>query len=83
MHERHNTRMVVFGGKPGEQLQYKGMAGNQVLEWVDLDSEIKTAQLKDDPLSPPDLLVSGNMRINWRTAYSYKETSKPIGISLS
>lgn len=24
-----------------------GMAGNQVLEWVDIDSEIKTANLKD------------------------------------
>jgi hypothetical protein len=24
-----------------------GMAGNQVLEWSDLDSEIKTAGLKD------------------------------------
>ncbi len=24
-----------------------GMAGNQVLEWFDLDSEIKTAGLKD------------------------------------
>ncbi len=24
-----------------------GMAGNQVLEWFDLDSEIKTANLKD------------------------------------
>ena len=31
------------------------MAGNQVLAWVDLDSEIKTAGLKDDPLAPPDL----------------------------
>jgi hypothetical protein len=61
MHEKHNIKNVVFGGKvrdvppfpstpdiiyrtviqPGEQLQYKGMAGNQVLEWVDLDSEIK------------------------------------------
>lgn len=47
MHERHNTRMAVFGGKPGEPLEYKGMAGNQVLEWADLDSEIKTAGLKD------------------------------------
>ena len=43
------------------------MAGNQVLEWPDLDSEIKTAHLKDDPLAPPDLLVAANMRINWRT----------------
>ena len=24
-----------------------GMAGNQVLEWFDIDSEIKTANLKD------------------------------------
>jgi hypothetical protein len=31
------------------------MAGNQVLEWFDLDSEIKTAGLKNDPLAPPDL----------------------------
>lgn len=26
---------------------FTGMAGNQVLEWVDLDTEIKTAGLKD------------------------------------
>ena len=24
-----------------------GMAGNQVLEWTDLDTEVKTADLKD------------------------------------
>lgn len=47
MFERHNTKVAIFGGKPGEQLQYKGMAGNQVLEWVDLDDEIKTAGVKN------------------------------------
>jgi hypothetical protein len=47
MYERHNTKIAVFGGKPGERLEYKGMSGNQVLEWVDLDSEIKTADLKN------------------------------------
>lgn len=47
MVERHGTKTLVFGGKPGEQLQYKGMAGNQVLEWADIDSEVKTAQLKN------------------------------------
>jgi hypothetical protein len=26
---------------------FAGMAGNQVLEWADLDTEIKTAGLKD------------------------------------
>lgn len=59
MHELHGTKNIVFGGKasylfglitllicsqPGEQLQYKGMAGNQVLEWADLDTEIKVPE---------------------------------------
>ncbi|KAI0050268.1 hypothetical protein FA95DRAFT_1603627 [Auriscalpium vulgare] len=78
MYERHNTTIAVFGGKPGESMEFKGMAGNQVLEWTDLDSEIKTAGLKDDSLAPPDLLVSANMRHNWRTAYSFLEENTPI-----
>lgn len=47
MFERHNTKTAIFGGKPGLPMEYKGMAGNQVLEWADLDNEIKTANLKD------------------------------------
>ena len=78
MAERHNTKMVVFGGKPGEPVEYKGMAGNQVLEWADLDSEIKTAHVKSDPLSPPDLLINGNIRVNWRIAYSWLNLKQPI-----
>ncbi|KAF8310106.1 hypothetical protein DL93DRAFT_2214513 [Clavulina sp. PMI_390] len=78
MHERHGIRMATFGGKPNTQMEYKGMAGNQVLEWFDLDSEIKTALLKDDPLAPPDLLVNGDIRINWRTAYSWYDKVTPI-----
>ncbi|THH11140.1 hypothetical protein EW146_g8141, partial [Bondarzewia mesenterica] len=76
MNERHNTSIAVFGGKPGEDVQFKGMAGNQVLEWTDLDTEIKTAGVKD--VAPPDLLVSANMRHNWRTAWSFLNESKPI-----
>lgn len=45
MFERHQTKIAVFGGKPGEIMQYKGMAGNQVLEWSDLDTEIKSVGL--------------------------------------
>ncbi|KAJ7216649.1 hypothetical protein GGX14DRAFT_51621 [Mycena pura] len=78
MFERHQTQTAIFGGKPGEDVQYKGMAGNQVLEWFDIDSEIKTANLKDDPLAPADLLVSGDMRHNWRTAWSFFDEQKPI-----
>ncbi|KAI0372476.1 hypothetical protein BV20DRAFT_1050796 [Pilatotrama ljubarskyi] len=78
MNERHNTTIAVFGGKPGLPMQFKGMAGNQVLEWFDIDSEIKTANLKDDPLAPPDLLVSGDFRHNWRIAYSFLDETLPI-----
>ncbi|KAH9988067.1 hypothetical protein BJV74DRAFT_773597 [Russula compacta] len=78
MKERHNTTIALFGGRPGQSIEFKGMAGNQVLEWTDLDSEIKTAGLKNDPLAPPDLLVSADMRHNWRTAYSYLDENTPI-----
>ncbi|KAH9077639.1 hypothetical protein EDB83DRAFT_2345050 [Lactarius deliciosus] len=78
MFERHQTKIAIFGGNPLQQIQYKGMAGNQVLEWADLDTEIKTAGLKNDPLAPPDLLVNGNMRHNWRSAYSLLNEKLPI-----
>ncbi|ELU40922.1 peptidase family s41 domain-containing protein [Rhizoctonia solani AG-1 IA] len=47
---------------PGAAMNFNGMAGNQVLEWADLDSEIKTAGLKNDSLAPPDLLINSNYR---------------------
>ncbi|KAF7329787.1 TSPc domain-containing protein [Mycena kentingensis (nom. inval.)] len=78
MFERHQMKIAIFGGKPNERMEYKGMAGNQVLEWFDLDSEVKTANLKDDPLAPADLLVSGDMRHNWRTAWSFLDEGVPI-----
>ncbi|KAF8270072.1 hypothetical protein EI94DRAFT_1798564 [Lactarius quietus] len=76
MWERHNTTIAVFGGRPGQSIEFKGMAGNQVLEWTDLDTEIKTALLKNDPLAPPDFFC--DMRHNWRTAYSYDDEDTPI-----
>jgi len=78
MFERLHTKIAVFGGNASQSIEYKGMAGNEVLEWYDLDTEIKTAGLKDDPLAPPDLLVNGDMRHNWRSAYSNFDESVPI-----
>ncbi|KAJ7756929.1 hypothetical protein B0H16DRAFT_1537435 [Mycena metata] len=92
MNEKEHSKMVVFGGKPLEAVQFKGMAGNQVLEWFDIDSEIKTANRKhrrsrypspfahynSDPLAPVDLLVNGDFRHNWRTAWSFLNENEPI-----
>ncbi|KAI0289964.1 hypothetical protein BC826DRAFT_1106720 [Russula brevipes] len=55
MFERHQTKIVTFGGFPNKPIEYKGMSGTQVFEWADLNSEIKTAGLENDPLAPPDL----------------------------
>ncbi|KAG8735665.1 hypothetical protein FRC12_017968 [Ceratobasidium sp. 428] len=59
-------------------MNFNGLAGNQVLEWRDLDSEIKTAGLKNDLLAPPDLLVNANYRVNWRYAWSWQNKKEPL-----
>ena len=46
MYEHYDTKIASIGGGTGH-LEYKGMAGNQVLEWADLASEIKTADLEN------------------------------------
>lgn len=53
------AKIAVFGGKPGQRIEYKGMSGNQVLEWADLDTEIKTASLKN--VRPTHLLLLKKM----------------------
>ena len=63
MFERHQTKIAIFGGKPGEVMEYKGMAGNQVLEWSDLDTEIKSVGLDTvstciDPMNPSHIGVA-------------------------
>ncbi|KAJ9106881.1 hypothetical protein QFC19_003011 [Naganishia cerealis] len=69
MQELHGVKIVNFGAAKGA---YSGMAGAEVLEWDALDSEFKTANLKDSPLAGPDLVVNANFRNNWRASYSYR-----------
>ncbi|CAE6473945.1 unnamed protein product [Rhizoctonia solani] len=77
-YEKLGIKIATFGGNPGAAMNFNGMAGNQVMEWADLDSEVKTAGLKNDPLAPPDLLVNANYRVNWRYAYSWENKSEPL-----
>ncbi|KAG8716773.1 hypothetical protein FRC08_008828 [Ceratobasidium sp. 394] len=77
-YERLGIKVITFGGNARAPMNFNGLAGNQVLEWANLDSEIKTAGLKNDPLAPPDLLVNGNIRINWRYAWSWKSKDTPL-----
>lgn len=79
MKEQHNVKVYVYGGNPTtSQMEYKGMAGAQVLEWADLDSEIITAGLTNDPRRPPQLIIGANTRHNWRYAFSWEDEATPI-----
>ncbi|KAF8752157.1 peptidase S41 family protein [Rhizoctonia solani] len=56
-YEKLGIKVITFGGNvPRSTYEFQWSCGNQVLEWANLDSEIKTAGLKNDPLAPPDLL---------------------------
>ncbi|EUC56044.1 peptidase S41 family protein [Rhizoctonia solani AG-3 Rhs1AP] len=77
-YEKLGIKIATFGGNSDAAMNFNGLAGNQVMEWADLDTEIKTAGLKDDPLAPPDLLVNANYRVNWRYAYSWQNKSEPL-----
>ncbi|KAI0772829.1 hypothetical protein BD413DRAFT_35102 [Trametes elegans] len=79
MYERHNTTLAVYGGKPGLPMEYKGVAGAQVLEWPDIDTELRTVNLKPGTeWAIADLLVAGQAAVNWRTAYSFVDENAPI-----
>ena len=58
MYERLNTTVAVFGGNPNVPMQFKGMAGYQVLTWVEFRNEVKTANLQNVRASVPSLAVS-------------------------
>ncbi|KAJ9106882.1 hypothetical protein QFC19_003012 [Naganishia cerealis] len=71
MQQLHGVKMINFGVA---KQAYSGMAGAEVLDWSALDSEFKTANLKDHPLAgPKTLLVNGKFRVNWRASYSYQK----------
>lgn len=63
MYERHNTTVVNFGGKLNEPMQYKGMAGAQVLEWADIDTEIKTTGVKNVRSSGSTIRLNANKQM--------------------
>ena len=50
-----------------------------MLDWPDLDTEIITAGLTNDASRPPQLIINGNARHNWRIAYSWTDKTNPIG----
>ena len=57
MAKLEGAKTVVVGGKADTQQQYCGVVGGQSTSFASVDSEVKTAHLKDHPAAPPDLYV--------------------------
>jgi len=76
MVENYGVKTVVYGGKPGVQQQYAGIVGGQSINYVTIDSEVKTVDLKSHALAPPDFITDSYQGITFRLGFSKKDPSK-------
>ncbi|KAF9269650.1 hypothetical protein L218DRAFT_953275 [Marasmius fiardii PR-910] len=77
MKKLEGAKTVVVGGKKDVQQQYCGTVGGQSTDFATIDTEIKTAQLKDDPAAPPDLKIRGVQGITWRLGFALDNSGEP------
>ncbi|KAF7345744.1 Peptidase S41 family protein ustP [Mycena venus] len=77
MAKEEGVKMVVVGGKNDVQQEYCGTVGGQSADFSSIDTEIKTTQLKDSSLAPPDLLVNGVQGVNWRLSFGVDDPTQP------
>ncbi|KAL4261125.1 Secondary metabolite-associated S41A peptidase [Pleurotus pulmonarius] len=77
MAKEEGVKTVVLGGKKDTKQEYCGTVGGQSTDFSTMDTEIKTAQLKDNALAPPDLLVNGVQGITWRLGFGIQNKEEP------
>ena len=59
MVKEEGAKTVVYGGSGLVTQQYCGTVGGQSTDYSTLDSDIRTAGLKNNSLARPDLWVNG------------------------
>ncbi|KAF9479788.1 hypothetical protein BDN70DRAFT_806502 [Pholiota conissans] len=77
MAKLEGSKTVAVGGKKDVKQRYCGTIGGQSTDFATIDSEIKTAGLKNHILSPPDLNVNGVLGITWRLAFGVDKPNEP------
>ncbi|KAJ4490168.1 hypothetical protein J3R30DRAFT_3419502 [Lentinula aciculospora] len=77
MVKEEGVRTVVLGGRSDVQQAYCGTVGGQSTVFSEIDTEIKTAKLKNNTLAPPDLLVNGVQGITWRLGFGIQDPTQP------
>ncbi|KIK68514.1 hypothetical protein GYMLUDRAFT_68368 [Collybiopsis luxurians FD-317 M1] len=77
MAKEEGVKTVVIGGKNDVQQAYCGTVGGQSTDFSTIDTEIKTAKLKNNSLAPPDLVVNGVQGITWRLGFGIDDPTQP------
>ncbi|KZT01062.1 uncharacterized protein LAESUDRAFT_816144 [Laetiporus sulphureus 93-53] len=77
MSKEEGTKTVVVGGKADVPQQYCGIVGGQSTRFADIDTEIKTAGLKNHSLAPPDFKTNSIQGITWRLGFGIDDPSRP------
>ena len=73
MVKKHATKVAVLGGRQGYTQYYTGTVGGQSTSFTAIDSEVKTAHLKDDAAAPPDFVTDSYQGLTWRLAFGIND----------
>ncbi|KAK2463208.1 hypothetical protein APHAL10511_004863 [Amanita phalloides] len=77
MAKENGVRTVVLGGKNDVPQDYCGTVGGQSTDFSSIDTEIKTAKLKNHSLAPPDFLTNSVQGITWRLGFGIDRPDEP------
>jgi hypothetical protein len=77
MAKEEGAKMVVVGGRSSIPQAYSGTVGGQSVLFSDIDSDVKTAGLKNDSLAPPDFITNSLQSITWRLSFGVWDKSQP------
>jgi len=77
MAKEDGAKTVVVGGNKEVPQQYCGTVGGQSTRFSYIDTEIKTAGLKNHSLAPPDFITNSVQGITWRLGFGIWNANEP------
>ena len=79
MAKLEGAKTVVVGGKKTVPQQYCGTVGGESTDFTTMDSLVKTAQLKNNSLAPPDFITNSVQGITFRLGFGVIQKDEPEG----
>jgi len=77
MSKHEGVKTAVIGGHNEVRQQYCGVVGGQSTHFAEIDTEIKSTNLKNHTLAPPDFKTNGVLGVTWRLAFGIDDPEEP------